>query len=45
MDEIVALNYDFVPETTHFLQLEEPEQCVGAMLDFVGKDGERAFAG
>ncbi len=45
MDEIMALNYDFVPETTHFLQLEEPEQCVGAMLDFVGKDAERAFAG
>ena len=35
MDEIFALDYDFVPETTHFLQLEEPEQCVGALLDFV----------
>lgn len=45
MDEIVALNYDFVPETTHFLQLEEPEQCVGAMLEFVGDDGERILAG
>lgn len=35
MDEIVALNYDFIPDTTHFLQLEEPEECVSSMLDFV----------
>ena len=39
MDEIVALNYDFVPETTHFLQLEEPEQCVAAMSEFIEKHG------
>ncbi|MXY52268.1 MAG: hypothetical protein F4Y86_07050 [Gammaproteobacteria bacterium] len=45
MDEIGALNYDFIPETTHFLQLEEPEQCVAAMLDFIGDDGELALAG
>lgn len=44
MDEIGALNYDFIPETTHFLQLEEPEQCVAAMLDFIGDDGELAVA-
>lgn len=35
MDEIIELNYDFVPETTHFLQLEEPEECVATMLDFI----------
>ena len=45
MDEIIVLNYDFVPDTTHFLQLEEPELCVDAMLDFVGKDGELVLAG
>lgn len=45
MDEIIVLNYDFVPDTTHFLQLEEPEQCVDSMLDFVGKDGEPVLAG
>ena len=39
MDEIVALNYDFVPETTHFLQLEEPEQCVAAMSEFIEEHG------
>ncbi|MCY4096365.1 MAG: alpha/beta hydrolase [Gammaproteobacteria bacterium] len=37
MDEIIALNYDFIPETTHFLQLEEPEECVAAMIDFIAK--------
>ena len=36
MDEIVVLNYDFVPDTTHFLQLEEPEACVSALLEFLG---------
>lgn len=35
MNEILALNYDFIPETTHFLQLEEPEECVRTMLDFI----------
>lgn len=37
MDEIMALNYDFIPETTHFLQLEEPEECVATMLQFVSE--------
>ena len=45
MDEIVALNYDFVPDTTHFLQLEEPERCLAALLDFIGEDGNRVLAG
>ena len=40
MDEIAALNYDFVPETTHFLQLEEPEACVAATLEFIGDHTE-----
>ena len=44
MDEIVALNYDFVPDTTHFLQLEEPERCLAALLDFIGEDGDRVLA-
>ena len=35
MSEILELDYDFIPETTHFLQLEEPEECVKAMLDFI----------
>ncbi len=38
MNEILELNYDFVPETTHFLQLEEPEECVASMLDFIEQE-------
>ena len=35
LSEILALDYDFVPDTTHLLQLEQPEECVAAMLPFV----------
>ena len=28
-DELARMSYDFLPETTHLLQLEEPEKCVG----------------
>ncbi len=45
MNEILAFDYDFVPETTHFLQLEEPELCLEAMLEFIGEDGKRALGG
>ena len=33
--EILALDYDFVPDTTHLLQLERPADCVAAMMPFV----------
>ncbi len=35
LSDIVALDYDFVPDTTHFLQLEEPRKCVTRMLDYL----------
>ena len=35
INEIMSLNYDFIPETTHFLQLENPEECVVTMLEFI----------
>ena len=35
LSELLILDYDFVPETTHFLQLEEPRVCVDLMLDFL----------
>ena len=35
--ELVGLNYDFLPETSHFLQLEQPEQCAAQTLDFLGQ--------
>ncbi len=44
MDEILALDYDFIPDTTHFLQLEEPEACVTAMQELRGRDGAKPLA-
>ena len=38
--EILALDYDFVPDTTHLLQLEQPAECVAAMLPFVERQIE-----
>ena len=38
LSELMVLDYDFVPhtpDTTHFLLLEEPEECVGTMLEFL----------
>ena len=35
LSDIVALDYDFVPEATHFLQLAQPEACLTRMLDFL----------
>ena len=32
---LVALDYDFLPETSHLLQLEEPEECAARTLDFL----------
>ena len=32
---LVEVNYDFIPETTHFLQLEQPEQCAALTVAFL----------
>ena len=39
LTDIMTVDYDFLPEATHFLQLEEPEQCVEAMREFVEMRG------
>ncbi len=35
LSDIESVGYDFLPETTHFLQLEEPRECVETMLAFL----------
>ena len=35
--ELVRLDYDFLPETTHFLQLEQPQECAARTLDFLAQ--------
>ena len=32
---VVKVDYDFLPGATHFLQLEQPSECVSAMQEFL----------
>ena len=32
---ITKVGYDFIPETTHYLPLKEPQECAALLLDFV----------
>ena len=34
-----AVDHEYLPETTHFLQLEKPEECAASMLRFLGQQG------
>lgn len=36
LSDTLHVDYDFLPEATHFLQLEQPEECVAALREFVG---------
>ena len=36
-DACVARGIDFVPDTTYFMQLEQPEACVAVMLEFLAR--------
>ena len=35
LSELTELGYDFLPETTHMLPLEEPEQCAHLTVEFL----------
>ena len=35
LSTLTALDYDFVPEMTHFLQLEAPETCASMTVEFL----------
>ena len=37
--EAAGVEHEFLPGTTHFLQLEKPEECAAAMLDFLSRQG------
>ena len=34
-----AMDYDFIPETTHLLQLEKPDECAAATREFLQRQG------
>lgn len=35
LSDISSVAYDFLPNATHMLQLEQPEECVAIMRDFI----------
>ena len=35
LSHISTMDYDFLPETTHFLQIEQPEECVKVVREFL----------
>ena len=35
LSQLIHVDYDFVPETSHFLQFEEPERCAAMTLAFL----------
>lgn len=37
--EEIPIEYESIPDTTHFLQLEKPEQCLRAVESFLAKHG------
>ena len=37
LSEILTVDYDFLPDATHFLQLEQPEKCVEEIRDFLAQ--------
>ena len=39
LSELIQANYDFLPDTSHFLQLEEPEQCAALAIQFLEERG------
>ena len=41
LHHIFTVDYDFIPETTHLLQLERPEECVAILRQFL--DSKKLF--
>ncbi len=35
LSHISTMDYDFLPEATHFLQIEQPEECVAVVREFL----------
>ena len=35
LSHILTVDYDFLPETTHLLQLEQPEECAALTREFI----------
>ncbi len=38
-EHVMTVEYDFLPETTHLLQLENPKECVAVLREFLEQNG------
>ncbi|MDE0156713.1 MAG: alpha/beta hydrolase [Gammaproteobacteria bacterium] len=38
LSDILSVDYDFLPDTTHLMQLEQPEECVATMRGFIEQE-------
>ena len=38
LSDILSVDYDFLPDATHLMQLEQPEQCVATMREFLEQE-------
>lgn len=39
LSDVFTVNYDFLPDATHLLQLEQPEECAALMREFLEEVG------
>lgn len=39
LGDMIGVDYDFLPDASHYLQLEQPRECVAAMREFLERDG------
>ena len=40
LSNVMKVDYDFIPETTHLLQLEHPEECAAVVREFHRQHGQ-----
>ena len=40
LSHILTVDYDFLPETTHLLQVEQPEECAAELREFIERNTE-----
>ena len=39
LSHVLTVDYDFLPETTHLLQLEQPVECAAMVREFLKRNG------
>ena len=37
LSDVLSVDYDFLPDATHFLQLEQPQECAALTREFLGR--------